>query len=41
MAKFDANVISKPDWGIIGGRFEQRLDPHDTSLAEPARSTNV
>jgi hypothetical protein len=37
MAKFDANAISKPDWGIIGGRLEL----HDTSLAERVRTTHV
>jgi hypothetical protein len=41
MAKFDAKAISKPDWRIIGGRFEQLLELHDTSLAECARSTHV
>jgi hypothetical protein len=41
MAKFDAKAILKPDWGIIDGRFEQKLELHGTSLAECARSTHV
>jgi hypothetical protein len=41
MAKFDANEISKPDWGIIGGRSEQQLEPDNASLAEPAGSIHV
>jgi hypothetical protein len=41
MAKFDANVISKPDRGIIGGGFGQQLELHDASLAEHSRSSHV
>jgi hypothetical protein len=39
MAKFDANAFYKLGWGIIGGRFDQQVEPHDGSLAEFARST--
>jgi hypothetical protein len=41
MAKFDAKTISKPDWGIIGGRFEQQLESYKSGLAECARSSHV
>jgi hypothetical protein len=39
MAKFDA--VSILDWGIIGGRSKQQLEPNDACLGECARSTHV
>jgi hypothetical protein len=41
MARFDANAISKLDWTIAGGRFEQLLEPDDAGLTERVRSTHV